>query len=158
MLFIFCVELVFTKLIIYFSEMEIWEIALIIIGVVLFLMLCVFIYANLPTRITLGNRTPTVEYLKEGKLRLTETGKHGRQILREILKTHLLICKCLKLTRTFSSNKSCISGRRNFSRWTCTFGSYTATGLCFVQKRGWRVEQTQARIGCLWSPTDRCCS
>ncbi|KAI6190999.1 Selenoprotein U [Aphelenchoides bicaudatus] len=56
--------------------MEFWEILLIIFGVILFVMLCVFIYANLPTSITLGNRTPTVEYLKEGKLRLTETGKH----------------------------------------------------------------------------------
>jgi uncharacterized protein YoxC len=62
--------------------MEVWEIALIIFAIILFVMLCVFIYANLPTKITLGNVTPTVEYLKEGKLRLTETGKHGLFFIR----------------------------------------------------------------------------
>lgn len=57
--------------------MEFWVILLIILVVLFCILWIVFIYANLPTKWTLGNRTPTVEYLKEGKLRLTETGKHG---------------------------------------------------------------------------------
>ncbi|KAI6206149.1 hypothetical protein M3Y94_00873900 [Aphelenchoides besseyi] len=56
--------------------MDILEIALIVLGIVLLVLLGIFVYANLPTRITLGNVKPTIEYLKEGKLRLTEKGKH----------------------------------------------------------------------------------
>ena len=53
------------------------SIALICIGILILLLILVFIYANLPTTLTLGNQTPTAAYLNEGKLRLTETGKNG---------------------------------------------------------------------------------
>lgn len=33
------------------------------------------LYANLPTKYTLGHVVPTVKYLAEGKLRLVQSGK-----------------------------------------------------------------------------------
>ncbi|KAI6234714.1 hypothetical protein M3Y99_00759600 [Aphelenchoides fujianensis] len=56
--------------------MDALAIALILGGTIFCILFGVLLYANLPTRITLGNAKPSVDHLKEGKLRLTETGKH----------------------------------------------------------------------------------
>ncbi|KAI6222392.1 Selenoprotein U [Aphelenchoides fujianensis] len=110
-------------------QMDALAIALIVGGTIFCILFGVLLYANLPTRITLGNVKPSVEYLKQGKLRLTESGKH---VMTNPLVPAEEIFKDGPVLLAIIRRPGCVFCRREASRLSELRGDLDARGIRLI--------------------------